>query len=34
MIAALQLDDLAVHFGGVNAVDGVTFSIAPANLLD
>ena len=28
MIAALQLDDLAVHFGGVNAVDGVTFSIA------
>ena len=24
MIAALQLEDLAVHFGGVNAVDGVT----------
>jgi branched-chain amino acid transport system ATP-binding protein len=27
MTAALQLDDLAVHFGGVNAVDGVTVSI-------
>jgi len=26
--AALQLEDLAVHFGGVNAVDGVTVSIA------
>jgi branched-chain amino acid transport system ATP-binding protein len=28
MTAALQLEDLAVHFGGVNAVDGVTVSIA------
>ena len=28
MTAALQLQDLAVHFGGVNAVDGVTVSIA------
>jgi branched-chain amino acid transport system ATP-binding protein len=28
MTATLQLDDLAVHFGGVNAVDGVTVSIA------
>jgi branched-chain amino acid transport system ATP-binding protein len=26
--AVLQLEDLAVHFGGVNAVDGVTVSIA------
>jgi branched-chain amino acid transport system ATP-binding protein len=26
--AALQLEGLAVHFGGVNAVDGVTVSIA------
>ncbi len=28
MTAVLQLEDLAVHFGGVNAVDGVTVSIA------
>ncbi len=33
MIAALQLEDLAVHFGGVQAVDGVTFSIAPGELV-
>lgn len=33
MIAALQLEDLAVHFGGVNAVDGVTISIAPGELV-
>jgi len=29
MIAALQLEDVAVSFGGVHAVDGVTVSIAP-----
>ena len=28
MNAAVQLDDVAVSFGGVHAVDGVTFSIA------
>ena len=33
MIAALQLEDLAVHFGGVNAVDGVTISIARGELV-
>ena len=33
MIAALQLEDLAVHFGGVHAVDGVTFSIAPGEFV-
>ena len=33
MIAALQLEDLAVHFGGVNAVDGVTISIAPGEFV-
>jgi branched-chain amino acid transport system ATP-binding protein len=31
--AALQLQDLAVHFGGVNAVDGVTVSIAPGEFV-
>jgi branched-chain amino acid transport system ATP-binding protein len=33
MIAALQLEDLAVHFGGVHAVDGVTVSIAPGEFV-
>jgi branched-chain amino acid transport system ATP-binding protein len=33
MTAALQLEDLAVHFGGVNAVDGVTVSIAPGEFV-
>jgi len=33
MIAALQLEDLAVSFGGVHAVDGVTLSIAPGELV-
>ncbi len=33
MIAALRLDDLAVRFGGVHAVDGVTVSIAPGELV-
>ena len=33
MIAALQLEELAVHFGGVRAVDGVTVSIAPGELV-
>ena len=33
MIAALQLEDLAVHFGGVKAVDGVTISIAAGELV-
>ena len=33
MIAALQLEDLAVHFGGVHAVDGVTISIAPGEFV-
>jgi branched-chain amino acid transport system ATP-binding protein len=33
MIAALQLEKLAVHFGGVRAVDGVTVSIAPGELV-
>jgi branched-chain amino acid transport system ATP-binding protein len=33
MTAALQLDDLAVHFGGVYAVDGVTISIAPGEFV-
>ena len=28
MNAAVQLDDVAVSFGGVHAVDGVTISIA------
>jgi branched-chain amino acid transport system ATP-binding protein len=32
MIAALQLEELAVNFGGVRAVDGVTVSIAPGEL--
>jgi len=31
--AVLQLEDLAVHFGGVNAVDGVTVSIAPGEFV-
>lgn len=33
MTAALQLDDLAVRFGGVLAVDGVTVSIAAGELV-
>jgi len=33
MIAALQLEDLAVSFGGVHAVDGVTLSIAPGEFV-
>ena len=33
MTAALQLEDLAVHFGGVNAVDGVTVSIGPGEFV-
>jgi branched-chain amino acid transport system ATP-binding protein len=33
MIAALQLEDLAVRFGGVRAVDGVTVSIAPGEFV-
>jgi len=33
MIAALHLDDIAVRFGGVRAVDGVTVSIAPGDFV-
>jgi branched-chain amino acid transport system ATP-binding protein len=33
MIAALQLQDLAVHFGGVRAVNGVTVSIVPGEFV-
>jgi branched-chain amino acid transport system ATP-binding protein len=33
MIAALQLQDLAVRFGGVRAVDGVTVSIEPGEFV-
>ena len=33
MIVALQLEDLAVRFGGVHAVDGVTLSIAPGEFV-
>src|SRR6187549_2019942 len=31
--AALDLEDLAVQFGGVHAIDGVTLSIAPGELV-
>jgi hypothetical protein len=31
MTMALQLEDVAVRFGGVQAVDGVTFRLRPAN---
>jgi branched-chain amino acid transport system ATP-binding protein len=33
MIAALQLEDIAVRFGGVHAVDGVTVSISPGEFV-
>jgi branched-chain amino acid transport system ATP-binding protein len=33
VIAALQLEDVAVRFGGVHAVDGVTVSIAPGEFV-
>lgn len=33
MIAALQIDDLAVRFGGVQAVDGVSVSIEPGEFV-
>jgi len=33
VIAALQLEDLAVRFGGVQAVDSVTVSIAPGEFV-
>jgi branched-chain amino acid transport system ATP-binding protein len=33
MMAALRLEDIAVHFGGVHAVDGVTASIAPGEFV-
>jgi len=33
MIAALQLDDIAVRFGGVRAVDGVSVSIASGDFV-
>ena len=33
MIAALRLEDIAVRFGGVQAVDGVTISIAPGEFV-
>jgi branched-chain amino acid transport system ATP-binding protein len=33
MTPVLQLEDLAVHFGGVHAVDGVTVSIAPGEFV-
>ncbi len=33
MTAALQLDDVAIQFGGVKAVDGVTFSVTPGEFV-
>lgn len=33
MTPALQLDDVAIHFGGVRAVDGVSIAIAPGDFV-
>jgi branched-chain amino acid transport system ATP-binding protein len=33
MTAALTLDDVAIRFGGVQAVDGVTFAVAPGDFV-
>jgi len=33
MIAALQLEDLAVRFGGVHAVDGVSLTVVPGDFV-